>query len=178
MLIDGPIRPLGYVDCRRLTERVLACEESAWFADARRQDDYEVHVETQSIILVFFSGWPEVRVTHAAGWDRFGDLALPIMQELVGRHYPAGGMVLRVILARVPAKRRIERHLDTHPSFSVAHRIHVPLAINPDVEFIVGMERIPLRIHHAFELNNAMPHSVSNDGDTARIHMIFDYSPG
>jgi hypothetical protein len=26
-------------------------------------------------------------------------------------------------------------------------------------------------------LNNAMPHSVRNDGDAARIHFIFDYSP-
>jgi hypothetical protein len=48
---------------------------------------------------------------------------------------------------------------------------------NPEVEFIVGTERIPPLPHHAFELNNSMPHSVINNGATARVHLIFDYSP-
>jgi len=92
VLIDTPIRALGCVDCRRLTEQVLAADESAWYADNRRQDDYEVHAETQSIILVFFSGWPTVSVAHGQGWDVFGHLATPIMEELVAKHYPPGGM--------------------------------------------------------------------------------------
>ena len=177
MLIDTPTRSLGYVDCSKLTERVLACDERAWYVDNRRQDDYEVHVETQSIILVFFSGWPEVRVTHASGWQEFGNLVMPIMQEIVARNYPPGGLVLRVVLARLLPNCRIETHYDRHPSFSVAHRIHVPLLTNPDVEFMVGAERIPPLAHHAFELNNMMPHSVVNKGTTARVHLIFDYSP-
>jgi hypothetical protein len=177
VLIDTPIRPLGFVDCRRLTERVLACDESAWYVDNRRQDDYEVHAETQSIILVYFTGWPEVRVAHAAGWNDFGHLAMPVMREIVARHYPPGGLVMRVILARLLPQCRIDKHYDKHPSFSVAHRIHVPLLVNPEVEFIVGAERIALQAHHAFELNNLMAHSVVNNGDSARVHLIFDYSP-
>jgi Aspartyl/Asparaginyl beta-hydroxylase len=177
MLIDAPIRPLGYVDCQALIGRVLAAAESAWHADNRRQDDYEVHAETQSIILVFFSGWPEVRVAHGSGWDTFADAAMPIMEGLVSAHYPPGGMVLRAILARLMPNCRIEEHLDTHPSFSVAHRIHVPLLTNSGVEFIVGGERVATRPQHAFELNNKMPHAVVNRGDAARVHLIFDYSP-
>lgn len=177
MLIDTPIRPLGYVDCQRLTERVLAVDESAWHLDNRRQDDYEVHVETQSIILVFFTGWPTVQVGHASGWNTFADVAMPVMQHIVATHYAAGGMVLRAMFARLLPKCRIERHYDKHPSFAIGHRIHVPLVTNPDVEFIVGEERIPLRANHAFELNNMMPHSVSNNGSTPRIHLIFDYAP-
>ena len=177
MLIDTPIRSLGHVDCRRLTELVLAADESAWHADNRRQDDYEVHVETQSIILVFFTGWPTVSVAHGKGWDAFGAAAMPIMEEIVAAHYPPGGMVLRVILARLLPNCRIEEHYDTHPSFSIAHRIHVPLLTNPMVEFTVGSERIATRTHHAFELNNKMAHAVANHGDSARVHLIFDYAP-
>jgi hypothetical protein len=177
VLIDTPVRPLGYVDGQRLTERVMAIDESAWYADNRRQDDYEVHAETQSIILVFFTGWPEVRVTHASGWATFGDVAMPLMEELVGKYYTPGGMVLRVMLARLLPNCRIEPHWDKHPSFSIAHRIHVPLLTNPQVEFIVGTERITTRPHQAFELNNKMSHSVVNHGDTPRVHLIFDYAP-
>ena len=75
-------------------------------------------------------------------------------------------MVLRAMFARLLPKCRIERHFDKHPSFAIGHRIHVPLVTNPDVEFIVGEERIPPRANYAFELNNMMPHSVSNNGST------------
>jgi hypothetical protein len=174
--IDGAIRPLGFVDSRRLIERVKATDEALWYADARRQDDYEVHAQTQSIILVFFTGWPEVRVTHAQGWSGFGDVAMPVMESLVARHYPPGGLVLRVVLARLLPGCSIDPHWDKHPSFSISHRIHVPLLTNPDVEFIVGTERIATAPEQAFELNNKLPHSVTNRGSTARIHLIFDYA--
>lgn len=176
MLIDTPTRPLGYVGADPLIERVLAADESEWYADNRRQDDYEVHAETQSIILVFFDGWPTVKVSHAQGWHRFGDATMPVITELVAKHYPPRGMLLRVMLARLLPQRRIEAHVDRHASFSIAHRIHVPLLTNPAVEFIVGTERIATRAGEAFELNNKLPHSVYNGGDSARIHLIFDYA--
>ena len=53
----------------------------------------------------------------------------------------------------------------------------MPLVTNDKVRFIVGTEDIHPQQAQAFELNNAMPHSVRNDGDQARIHFIFDYSP-
>lgn len=177
MDIDTPIRPLGYIDSAKLTERVLATEESAWHVDNRRQNDYEVHAHTQSIILIFFTGWPEVEVAHAESWPRFNDVAMPIIDNLVAKHYPPGGLVLRAVLARLQPNCRIDAHFDRHPSFSVAHRIHVPLLTNPDVHFMVGTERIVTKPHHAFELNNKMPHSVDNLGNTARVHLIFDYAP-
>jgi len=177
MLIDTPTRPLGYVDCQALTDRVLAADESLWHADNRRQDDYEVHVETQSIILVFFTGWPTVQVAHASGWDVFADVAMPVMQRIVADHYEPRGMILRAMLARLPPKCRIDRHVDKHPSFAIAHRVHVPLITNAQVEFLVGEEHIPPLANHAFELNNVMPHSVVNNGVSARVHFIFDYAP-
>jgi hypothetical protein len=175
--IDSPIRPLGYVDSRKLIERVAAADESDWFVNHRRQNDYEVHAQTQSIILVFFDGWPTVNVAHAEGWDAFGDVAMPVIDEVVARHYAVAGIVLRVMLARLPSNCRIDAHVDRHPSFSIAHRIHVPLLTNPDVEFIVGTERITTQPQHAFELNNKLPHSVFNRGATHRIHLIFDFAP-
>jgi hypothetical protein len=177
MLIDTPIRPLGAVDATRLTERVLATEEAAWYTDNRRQDDYEVHAETQSIILVFFTGWPEVHVSHAHGWDGFNDVAMPVIDTLVARHYRPGGLVLRIVLARLLPGKSIDLHYDRHPSFDIAHRVHVPLLTNPGVEFTVGPQQIAPRAHQAFELNNKLPHSVVNRGATARVHLIFDYAP-
>lgn len=177
MLIDAPTRSLGVVDIRRLTERVSCVDESAWWADNRRQDEYEVHAQTQSIILVFFTGWPAVQVAHAGGWEAFHDVAMPVIDHLVGRHYPPGGMILRAVLARLPPGCRIDNHIDSHPSFSIAHRIHVPLMTHRDVEFVADGARIVTAPGHAFELNNKMAHSVTNSSGTPRIHLIFDYAP-
>jgi hypothetical protein len=177
MQLDSPVRRLGFVDSERLIARVAATKEAAWYADARRQDDYEVHAQTQSIILVFFTGWPEVQVTHASGWNSFGDVTMPVMENLVAKYYPPGGMVLRVVLARLLPGCQIDTHWDKHPSFSVSHRIHVPLLTNPDVEFMVGTTRITTEPQQAFELNNKLPHSVTNRGTTPRVHLIFDYAP-
>jgi Aspartyl/Asparaginyl beta-hydroxylase len=154
-----PTVPLGKVDCQLLADKVMSLEEQSWKMDARRQRDYDVHAQTQSIILLCCDGWPDV------------------MDKVLTRHYPAGGTILRAMVTRLGPGCRIARHKDSHPSFSVAHRIHVPLVTNPDVEFMVGRERVPPRAHHAFELNNLMFHQVTNNGSSVRIHFIFDYAP-
>ena len=177
MISDEATVPLGRVDCRALTEKVLSLDESIWFTDARRQTDFDVHAQTQSIILTFCDGWPDVKVSRANGWDLLAAEAEPLMQQIIDKHYSPGGEILRAMMARLPAGCRIARHADAHPSFSVAHRVHVQLVTNPGVEFVVGRERVPPRANFAFELNNMMMHSVVNHGDSARIHFIFDYAP-
>jgi hypothetical protein len=172
-----PTVPLGKVACQPLTDKVMSLEEPAWRVDARRQRDYDVHAQTQSIILLFCDGWPDVTVTRGSGWDLLAAEAEPVMEQVLRKHYVTGGKILRAMVTRLGPGCRIARHKDSHPSFSVAHRIHVPLVTNPDVEFIVGPERVPPRAHYAFELNNLMFHQVTNRGERARIHFIFDYAP-
>lgn len=177
MLIDEPTSPLGEFDCVELTRRVLGVEEEQWHQDARRQQSYDVHAQTQSLILLFCSGWPKITVTRANGWNLLADAAIPLMEQIIAHRYAAGGRVLRAMMTRLPPGARIARHRDSHPSFAIAHRIHVPLQTNPQVEFLVGKEIVPPRAHFAFELNNAVEHQVINRGDTPRIHFIFDYAP-
>ena len=177
MLLHEATTPLGNFDCRALTEKVLSLGEDAWAGDPRRQQDYDVHAQTQSIILLFCDGWPQLTVSRGNGWDLLAAEAVPVMDAVVESHYPAGGSVIRAMMARLLPGCRIARHMDSHPSFAVAHRIHVPLVTNAGVEFIVGDERVPPRPHFAFELNNRMYHRVANNGDTGRIHFIFDYAP-
>jgi len=177
MIVHEPTVPLGRVDCRALADAVLALDEAAWRADPRRQQDFDVHAQTDSIILLFCDGWPDVAVTEGPGWPLLSVAAAPVIDEIVAKRYPPGGRVLRSMMARLGPGRRIARHKDSHPSFSIAHRIHVPLVTNPGVEFVVGPERVPPRAGFAFELNNLMLHHVINNGDSDRIHFIFDYAP-
>ena len=161
-----------------LRQQVLALDEEIWLEDQRRQIEFRnVHSQTQSVILIFCEGWPDVRIAYHKGWTYLGEAAAPVMRALVAAHYPTGGRVIRAMMARLPAGARIARHRDQHPSFDASHRIHVPLKTNPQVSFVVGMERIALQEGVAFELNNTLPHEVVNNGEEPRIHFIFDYAP-
>lgn len=177
MLIHAATRPLGPVDCVELTRQVLALDDSAWAADPQRQLEHDVHAQTQSILLLSCHGWPDVTVVECAGWPLLHAAALPVMNEIINQHYVAGGTLLRAMVVRLPAGARIAKHRDSHPSFAAAHRIHVPLVTNSQVEFLVNGERVPPRAHFGFELNNSVLHQVVNRGQEHRIHLIFDYLP-
>ncbi len=87
MLIRTPIRALGRVDCRSLAALATAAPEAAWFDDVRRQTDYDVHAETQSIILRFLHRLAGSR-RQRPGWEPFAAAAMPIVQAIIGQHTP------------------------------------------------------------------------------------------
>lgn len=179
MNIDQPLRELGPVNVAALRDAVLAQEPPAWDEQKYRQNRYEVHRETESIVLVFTdgSGWPEIEVRKEPGWDRLADAAVPLMHDLIGRFYPAGGIIVRAMAAKLVAGGKIRPHRDSHPSFHHAHRIHVPITTNPRVRFIIEGRPYQLEVGKAYELNNQMQHSVMNKGGDDRITFIFDYIP-
>ena len=84
MDIEGLIRELGPVDASALTETVLAQEEAAWHEDDYRQETYDVHRQTESIVLVFtpLEGWPEIDIHKEPGWDRLARVAIPLMHRI------------------------------------------------------------------------------------------------
>jgi hypothetical protein len=179
MDIEGLIRELGPVDVAELSEAILAQEEAAWHEDRYRQETYEVHRQTQSIVLVFvdLEGWPELEIHKEPGWDRLAKAAVPVMHDIIGRCYPPGGTIIRAMAARLVAGGKISPHVDSHPSFHRGHRIHVPITTNPRVRFMIDGRPHQLEVGYAYEINNQKSHSVMNKGKEDRITFIFDYVP-
>lgn len=179
MNIDTPLRKLGPVDSAALIDAVLSQPEPAWQEDQYRQEAFDVHRATESIVLVFvdLDRWPEVVVKREPGWDRLADVALPVMNDIISRCYPPGGTVIRAMAAKLLAGQKITPHVDKHPSFHYGHRIHVPVTTNPRVRFMIDGQPYQLKVGEAYEINNQMKHSVMNKGDADRITFIFDYVP-
>ncbi|MCE2460615.1 MAG: aspartyl/asparaginyl beta-hydroxylase domain-containing protein [Pseudomonadales bacterium] len=170
-------RDLGPVACTALLTAVRGLEEAAWSAKEYRQESFNVHRSTQSIVLCFLDldQWPGLAVNRDVGWAQLGDSAQPVMDSIIERCYPVGGVVIRSMAVRLPAGARITPHVDEHESLRVSHRIHLPLVTNPRVRFFI--DGVPHRFEtgRAVEVNNQMSHSVMNDGPSDRIHLIFDY---
>jgi hypothetical protein len=179
MDIDVPLRELGPVDSDALRQAILAQDRKAWREEEHRQRAYDVHRETESIVLVFteLTDWPILTVKKEPGWDRLADVALPVMHDIIGRFYPAGGTIIRAMAAKLLAGGKIKPHQDTHPSFHRGHRIHVPITTNSRVRFMLDGRPYQFEVGQAYEINNQKNHSVMNKGKEDRITFIFDYIP-
>lgn len=179
MDIDVPLRELGAIDTTALRDAILGQEDAAWHEEEYRQQTYHHHNQTESIVLVFTDGskWPDTDVHKEPGWDRLADVAVPVMQEIIKKHYPTGGEVIRAMAAKLLAGGKIKTHADVHPSFHCGHRIHVPITTNPRVWWSIDGRPYQFEVGQAYELNNQKQHSVMNKGTEGRITFIFDYVP-
>jgi hypothetical protein len=173
------LRELGPVDISALSEVILSQDKAAWDEQKYRQQEYDVHRQTESIVMVFVNleSWPEVEIHKEPGWDRLADVAVPLMHNIIKQHYPPGGTIIRAMAAKLLAGGRITPHVDSHPSFHRGHRIHVPITTNPRVRFMIDGRPHQLQVGQAYELNNQRNHSVMNKGTEDRITFIFDYVP-
>lgn len=178
MDIDVEQRCLGSVDIRALSERILAQEQTAWDEQEIRQQTYEVHKDTESIVMLFCDeSWPDGEIYREAGWERLADVAMPIIDHIIETHYEPGGTLLRAMAAKLKVQGRIRPHRDSLRSFHMGHRIHVPITTNEYVRFTIGGKPFAFEPGMAYELNNQKVHSVVNMGKEDRITFIFDYVP-
>ncbi len=179
MDIDTPLRELGPIDSGALAAAILAQDEDAWREELHRQKSYDVHRQTESIVMVFtdLNDWPDITIKKEPGWDRLVDVAMPLMHDIIGQFYPVGGTIIRAMAAKLPAGGKITSHRDSHPSFHFGHRIHVPITTNPRVRFMIDGRPYRFRVGQAYEINNQKTHGVMNKGTEDRITFIFDYVP-
>jgi hypothetical protein len=101
-------RSLGPVDSQPLAARAATLPEEAWREFDFRQRAYDVHHDTQSVVLLFCDeAWPDVTISKQPGWDRLADLAVPLMDAILQQHYPPGGILRHC---------RLQAELWRHPS--------------------------------------------------------------
>jgi len=179
MDIGIPLRELGTINAKSLSEIILNLDEEAWYQDQSRQESYYVHHKTESIVIIALddNNWPFGPISRGSGWNQLIDAALPVMQHIILNHYPPGGEIIRAVAAKLLPGSNIKAHNDVHQSFHCAHRIHVPITTNPKVHFTINGRPFQFKVGEAYEVNNQKQHSVVNKGEEGRITFIFDYMP-
>lgn len=69
----------------------------------------------------------------------------------------------------------IKEHADSALSIKDGEaRLHIPICTNPQVEFYLNQERLPLREGECWYLDFTLLHSVKNLGDSPRVHLVMD----
>jgi hypothetical protein len=173
------VRELGPVDLGTVAADVLATPDEAWDTS----DDFEANYNKRGAlrqaahIILRFS---DRRQRPAAcydmpAWEQWAPRLLPIMEAAVKPYGYARGFFPRIMLARLPGGAFVAPHVDGEPSGNRPHKIHVPILTNADTYFFVEQQRYHFPVGHAYEVNNAARHAAANNGESDRVHLIFEY---
>lgn len=171
------VRHLGEVDIRALLEAVQAIPKAMWDAEnAGKPNKFEALDNTRHIVFRFVDSTRDWRGSHDRPlWAEWRALLEPVMAQAVCDYGYARGVFPRVMLARMAPGGVIQPHIDANPAAKWPHKIHVPLLTNDKVGFRIGDTIHHFPVGGAVEVNNLGPHAVRNDGETDRIHLIFEY---
>jgi hypothetical protein len=171
------VRKLGAVDIKALRAAALAIPEGVWAAEnAAKPNKFEALDATQHIVFRFINDPRDWRGSHdRPAWSQWRPLLEPVLAQAVRAYGYARAAFPRVMLARMPPGGVIRPHIDANPAAKWPHKIHVPVSTNAGVVSFFGGGEHHFPAGQAVEVNNLGPHWVRNNGDTDRIHLIFEY---
>lgn len=171
------IRKLGPVEITALRTAVLAIPDRVWDVEnAAKPNKFGVLDETCHIVFRFIDSPRDWRASHdRAAWPQWRDLLEPVLEQAVRAYGYKIGLFPRVMLAKLPPGGVIHPHIDANPAAKWPHKIHVPVSTNPEVISGFGGGEHYFPQGEAVEVDNLGPHWVHNNGDSDRVHLIFEY---
>jgi hypothetical protein len=102
------------------------------------------------------------------------DLISPIIEKLEDEIV---GKSARVLLIKLGAGKDVALHVDGGDYLSSVRRFHIPIITNDNVFYTVNKETINMKAGECWEINNLKFHSVSNDSEEDRVHLLIDILP-
>lgn len=169
------LRLNDHFDVRALRDRIARMPAAKWL-ESERERLFDVHRDTQAILMVHFEDHKYQKPEYRESWRDFRDAVAPVV-DYAASYYRDNGFVVRLMLAKLAAGGRIPKHTDAGYSLLNCHRIHLPIITNEDVVFHVGGEEINMGPGELWEINNGTVHGVENRGTEDRVHLIVDWMP-
>lgn len=148
----------------------------AKWRESGREKRFDVHRHTEALLLIKFEDFRYTTPEFSDLYKQFKDVTQPIVDH-IAKYYQDNGFVVRMVFAKLLAGGKIPEHSDSGYSLLNCHRIHIPIVSNAKNIFFVGGEQKYMQAGEFWEINNAGPHSVNNDSDEDRIHLIIDWVP-
>lgn len=69
----------------------------------------------------------------------------------------------------------VKTHRDPGLAYSLGcFRLHIPILTDNDVSFVVDGEKLPMQAGQCWYANFDLPHSVANEGNVRRVHLVID----
>jgi hypothetical protein len=165
---------IGKIKIKSFRDKINNFNNKLWDDFDFRQKTFEVHKETKTIPLIFDTDFRLNNPTYLNEYKTFKDEFEIIenkLKEIYGK-----GFIIRAILVLLKSNSKINRHIDIGKSLSICHRIHIPIITNKNILFEIDNEIKNLKEGEMWEINNSKKmHSVINNSNTDRIHLIVDW---
>lgn len=173
------IQKLGNFDISAIKKEVNKFD-AEWFLDISRQNKGTTHINTHMFRL-FATDYEwvpgtkiETEYVNNFKTQEAREQAYVIYKELESYY---SGKVIRCEIIKLSKKSEVYKHTDGGALLHYSRRVHIPLITNKDVTFTVMDNTLHMEEGCWYEINNQLPHSVSNKSDIDRVHMIIDILP-
>ena len=161
----------SFSECLNVVQRL---DEQHWNRYLDRKIRGGIAAENTDTIPITYD--PNPLSSVAQSHEMYAELS-PYIQEIEHLAKVVFGdvSVRQSMLTRLRAGGQIKRHRDRGPITAVSHRVHLGIRTNDGCIFTVGEESINIKPGEVWAIDNVDKyHSVSNDGETDRIHLIVD----
>ena len=175
MKLNSPYISLFNTDISYLKQLILKIDNNIWYKDTFRQNLYEVHKKTLSIVFKWDSNTLEKVDKSIINYNIINtDLGKEIETQIlkIQSYYP-NTYISKAMLALLPSNEEIIEHCDGGGLENI-HRIHLPIITNDRCIFNIDKINYVFKEGECFEFDNTRSHFVKNMGETPRIHLILD----
>jgi hypothetical protein len=155
-----------------LKKCILSLSEDNWKEFTYRQNNIVGHKDTLTIPLLFDQKQSSREIKHPK-YEMFAGHLKTISDYLSSLGEPS--KIKRANLVLLKAKSLISTHIDKGEFLQSTHRIHIPIITNENCYFVIEGKQEQFKESELWEINNTGKyHSVHNEGDSDRIHLIID----
>ena len=151
-----------------------------WKIDTSRQDNNYTHSNTNMYQICYtdYNWSPGSSIVT----NQVNNLKTPkAIKELLDIYnkleYYYEGKIIRCEIVKMLKNTKIPKHVDGGPLLYYSRRVHVPVITNEKITFTVMDNTIHMKRGGWYEINNQLPHSVNNETDIDRVHIIIDVLP-
>lgn len=160
-------------------KKIITENNYDWSEFTARQKSCRDMINTRTIPIVFDSRifTTNFEPVYTENYPVF-ETELNNISKIIKKITNGEGYLLKALLVKLLKKTDIPTHIDwANDTLKHSRRIHIPIITNPDCIFIVGDDTLHMKEGEIWEMNNDKKrHSVHNNGDEDRVHLIIDWA--
>lgn len=171
------IRFTNDFDAEKMKQELAGLETGLW-KDHYNRNNYEGSWSTIQLRSVngLLENNTAIQASALQGEHAFKDTPLlhhcPYIKEVIG-FFQMEKTAVR--LMKLDAGAVIKPHSDHSLNFEEGEvRIHIPVITDPQVKFFLEEEQIPMQEGSCWYLNLSLQHSVNNESNIDRVHLVID----
>ncbi len=172
MKLEVPYKIVGEISTKLTDSIINKVEDKDWYIyDFRKPMGFN---DCNSILLRHSPEYVSEKIKNMPLFEKFKKELYDILDYLK-KFYQFKDYV--AFMARLSPNGKIFPHKDYGEFLTQINRIHIPLKSNEKCFYVVEDTEINMKVGTMYEIDNLRTHSVYNNGDDYRTHLIVNLYP-